>query len=218
MKSAKLFPSARAVLSVTALGCFLLGALSAGAALDNDVFSTVRSLPIGTAGMLTQNLPLTTNGPVDLLGYTGRGQILLTTGTNGAGAATITATIQTSPDTNTWTGLGNFALISSTTAINYTNLFFNTNTVVTDNYLLPFTATTPTASTAGWATPYPAPLLFTNAAGAITVTAKGTYVVGINLTDAPRYLQVVWTVTGVTGTNGNTFVGATLQGNRIYAP
>lgn len=190
-------------------------ATSAYSAIDNDVYSTTRLLQIGTPGTLLPTALVTTNGPVDLLGYNGTGFILFNTGTNAGG--TLTATIETSPDTNTWTQLANFSLINTVTTANVTNLYFGTNAIVVNSYLLPFTATYPTASTAGFATPYPAMNLFTNAAGAITMTKAGSYVVGIRLTDAPRYLHVVFSATGG-ATNGSTFVSATLIGNRIFAP
>lgn len=195
-------------------------AMPAAAAIDDDVFTTTRTVLIGTPGQLVHNILLTTNGPVDLLGYTGRGQIILNVATNMTVLGTVTATIETSPDSTNWTGLGNFALINSATSVSYTNLYYGgTNLIVTDSFLLPYTATLPSAASAGFSTPYPANSIpFTNAAGAITVSSMATpFIVGLNLTDNPRYIHVIWTAGGG-ATNGNTYVSSLLQGKRVIAP
>jgi hypothetical protein len=197
----------------------LATALPAGAALENDVFGTTRAALIGTPGQLVHNILLTTNGPIDLLGYTGRGEVILTTATNMTVLGTLTATIETSADTTNWTGLGSFALINSTTAISVTNMVYgSTNLIITNSFLLPFTTTLPTPASAGYATPYPAPNLYTNVAGAITCANMALpVIVGVNLTDSARYMHIIWTAGGG-ATNGNTFVSGLLIGNRYFVP
>ena len=180
----------------------------------NGTFREFSPAVIATPGPLAAAAPiLATNGPVDILGYYGTGEIDIISSTNAGGALTVT--VETSPDSTNWTGLSNFGLVNSTTAGAYTNLYYGTNLIVTDNYLYPFTITTPTAATAGYAAPYPnyLPIGLTNAAGAITITKAGIYRVGLNLTDSPRYLHLIWSATGA-ATNGQTVVGAWLNGPR----
>ena len=172
----------------------------------NGTFREFSPAVIATPGPLAAAAPiLATNGPVDILGYYGTGEIDIVSSTNAGGALTVT--VETSPDSTNWTGLSNFGLVNSTTAVAYTNLYYGTNLIVTDNYLYPFTITTPTAATAGYSTPYLAELPFTNT-GAITITAKGTYRVIINnIQDANRYFYIVYTPSG---TATNITVGANL--------
>ena len=160
-------------------------------------------LIIGVGGQLTF-----TNGPIDLHGFDGVAKIDFFAATNSAG--TITATFETSPDTNTWTAL-TYAL-GVATSVTYTNFYLNTNTIVVTPYILPGTFTTPTSATAGWATPYIAAAPMTNVA-AISCTANGMHMIGYNAADAARYLHVIWTCTGA-ATNGTTIVGATVTGRR----
>lgn len=186
-----------------------------------DFFNSQKILEVGApqylSGIATQNT--WTNGPADLIAYTGRGDIILNVGTNAGG--TVTAQVYTSPDSTNWTAAANFATVTSTTSVNYTNPYYGgTNLVVTDNYLMPGTLTTPAAYSAGFATPYTAPIpnLFTNAAGAVTVTGKANpYLIGINATDSSRYIYIIWTATGA-ATNGNTYVSAQFIGNQKWAP
>lgn len=204
MKFNKIILTALAVVSL---------ALSAFSQNDRDIFNTVRGVQIAVPATLAANATVTTNGPIDILGYGGRGVVIANTASNQSG--TLTLTLQTSSDTTNWSNLANFALINSTTSVSYTNLLYGgTNLVVTDKYLLPFTPTYPNASTAGYATPYPLPNLFTNTA-AVSVSASGTYVIGVNLTDCPRYLQAVWTAGN---TNATSVVSAQLFGSRFFAP
>jgi hypothetical protein len=183
----------------------------------NDVFNTVRLLPIGSTSISTVNPQ--TNGPVDILGFYGRGDVIITTSTNGVGG-TLAASVYTSPDSTNWTVLANTALIATTTSVIVTNLLYGTNTgsgiAVTDKYLLPYTNTLGSASS-GFVTPYPLPVQFTTTATNINVSSTGTYVVGVNLTDNQRYLQVVWFGTSLTNA-GNTVVSAILAGSRVIAP
>jgi hypothetical protein len=168
------------------------------------VLATPAVLPVNVAGLYTNN-------PVDIVGFCGVGTITLLSSTNAGG--TLTATIQTSPDTTNWTDLANFALVNSQTSFSITNGYYGgTNLYVTDAFLLPYTSTTPVAATAGFATPYSAYLPFTNS-GAVTITTAGAYQIGVNLSDSPRYLHLKWTATAA-ATNGTTVVGALLNGVR----
>lgn len=185
---------------------------------QSDAVDSTSSLIIATPGpwATVAGVNSVTNGPVDLLGFSGRGALYLMTSTNAGG--TLTAQAYTSPDSTNWTALANYMVINSTTSRSITNSYptgVNTNLVVTDNYLLPYSVATPTASSAGFNAPYEVYNAWTNT-GAVTVTAAGVYVVGINLTDSPRYLRVVWTGTGA-ATNGSTILGAFLTGKR-YLP
>jgi hypothetical protein len=81
----------------------------------------------------------------------------------------------------------------------------------TNVWQMPGTVTTPTAATAGWATPYLVPP--TAATAAITTTGGGTWTLGINLQDCGRYLSVLW---GLSGTQS--VVSATLTGRAADVP
>jgi hypothetical protein len=205
------------------LGLFAIAALmlSPAASPAQDAFSSDIPMVVATPGPLTAAAPiLSTNGPVDILGFFGRGDIDIISSTNAGG--TVTATIETSPDTTNWTGLANFALVNAQTAVAITNMYYgSTNLIVTNNYLLPYLPTSPTVYSAGFATPYgnyvSGQLAFTNAAGAITITKAGIYRVGVNLTDSQRYIHIIWSCTGA-ATNGQTVVGAFIRGNRAFPP
>jgi hypothetical protein len=191
---------------ILAMSCLIL-ALPAQAQFYG--FSVQRSIVLASPRILDSTAAYVTNGPIDISGYLGEAYIDITTFTNAGGALTATL-YNSSNSTNGLTALSNFALINSTTSYAYTNLTIGTNVYATNPYLLPGTITTPTAATAGWATPYLAALPFTNT-GAITVTTKGTYRVGIRAQDALRYLFVVWTPTGA---SSNDVVQATFNGVR----
>ena len=190
--------------------------VSVARAQTYDTFSATRTANIGSVSAIGIGGTPLTNGPVDIVGYMGRGTVLLTTFTNSTGGGNLYAAIETSPDSTNWTQLANYAVVTSPTSVSYTNMVFgsSTNLVVTDNFLLPGTITTPTAASSGFTTPYLAPLLFTNT-GTVNVSKNGNYLIGINLTDSARYLHVVWTGSA---TNGNTIVNAVLQGTRVISP
>jgi len=153
---------------------------------------------------------------VDLIGFGGRGILLFNVNTNltgGNGGGAFCVDVQTSPDTNVWTDLSNYALITNSTSIIYTNLYLGTNYATSDSFLLPYTATTPTAASAGYSTPYPAPFAFNNNAKTNFVNFTGNYAIGINLTDCPRYLHVI--LLNVTATSTNS-ISANLIGTRAF--
>ena len=156
---------------------------------------------------------LVSNAPVDLRGYEGIATVTIFSGTNAAGG-TCTLTLQTSTDKTNWTSLSNYALYSAANVI-YTNTYYGTNDLTaTNTFFLPGTITKPPAATAGWATPYLSPALFTNS-GTINVATNGIQVIAYNVQDAPRYLQALWT-TG--GTTTNIFVGAVVNARKQQFP
>ena len=191
------------------------------AASAQDAFKSLRTVIVQTP--VTLATALTTNTTVDLVGYQGIVKLDLIVNTNGAsgatgnvpGAGTLTATIYGSNDTNTWTAIAYSKAVN--TSINYTNsaLGAATNVYFTDTFLLPGTVTYPTVYSAGFATPYLVPVAMTNQT-AITISGSGVTEVGFNVTDAPRYLQVVWT--GTLDKTTNAVVAAVLTGFRAIAP
>jgi hypothetical protein len=177
-----------------------------------DFFGQPRTLVVATPKILSgAAVGLSTNAAVDVHMFKGVVKLDLFSCTN-ANAGTMTVTVETSPDTNTWTTLANYALATSTT-INYTNAA-NTNYVAANTWLLPGTVTTPTAATAGWATPYLLTSPFTNT-GAITLNGGGVSSIGFKVDDVGRYLHVIW---APAGSATNISVGAVLTGRAFYVP
>jgi hypothetical protein len=197
------------------LASVFAGVASVAIAQTADLWGSTRNIVISPSTELTGSTGILTNGPVDLHGYIGRALLDIYSCTNAGGA--LTATVQSSPDTTNWTTLTNYALISSTTQILYTNGYYaGTNLIGTNNYLLPGTITTATAgnssnSFAGQTWLNYSTVPFTNS-GSVTVTAKGVYQVGFNVAGLTgRYLQIYWTPTG---TSSNDAVAAKLTGVR----
>ena len=188
-----------------------LAGMVCGAAAQ-DLYRVPRTLVVTAPTQLTG--ALTTN-MVDLVGFTGIGKIDFCVTTNTgytAVSGSLTITLEGSNDTNTWTTLAYGKMTS--TSVSFTNLSIATNAVVTDTFMLPGVITTPTAYSAGFATPYladNAASRMTNTA-AITATSGTPVTVGVNLTDASRYLHVIYTATGGFTTNAN--VSAILTGFR----
>lgn len=151
-----------------------------------------------------------TNGPYDVRTFDGIAKVDLFCYTNSVTAGgTMTAQLFGSDDTTNKTALSGIAFVNGTTAVNYTNGYYGgTNLIATNSYLLPGTITTPTAATAGFATPYLTELPFTNS-GAITIPT-GWSEMGFSISDAKRYIYIVWTPGGtVTNfTAGGVLTGA----------
>ena len=185
------------ILGVAAVGVMLVQ--SARAQIGFDTYAATRTYVLAAPQNIGVNggVGLVTNGPVDHIKFTGTVKLDLLTVTNtGTTGGTLTATIYTSPDQTNLTALANYALTTSPTTDNITNYYYGgTNLVASNSVLMPNTPTTPTAWSAGYATPYPAPTLFTNT-GAITLTGNKTVQVGIRILDQPRYLYVVYTAGG----------------------
>lgn len=202
------------IFKLAALGMlFASCALPAMAQRGWDLFSVPRYFVYGPTNLKVATA-VYSNAPIDLLPMTGIGNLLITCQTNtGSNGMICTATIYTSTDATNWTSVSNFALITNNTSLIFTNTTYggfnagsltNTNTV-----LLPGTVTTPNAASAGFATSYLAPILFTNAAGAISMQISGETLIGLNLDNLGRYLSVAFTPTGTTT---NETVGFVLQG------
>ena len=201
------------------LGLAAAGIVACATAVQaqEDAFNLVRvENLINPAAAIFGGANSVTNYVSDETGYYGRGFILLNVNTNisgGGGASTFA--VQVSIDQTNWVSLNNYALISAPTAINYTNTYYGgTNLIATNNFLLPFTITAPTAYSAGFQAPWPAPVLFTNTAASVAIPTSGNYIIGFSLRDNPRYLQtIVTTATGKTNA-----VTATLLGFRNVTP
>ncbi len=181
----------------------LLAAAPALAQSGFNPYQEQRTIVLAPPTTILNDL-LTSNTPIDIRGLEGIAKVDIFAVTNGGG--TLTCTLETSPDLTNWTALANYAL-STRTAVAITNTYWgSTNIFATNSFLLPGVWTTPTAATAGFASPYLAPAGFTNST-AITVTTKGAYQIGFNISDQPRYLHVLWTATS---SATNSVVGAFL--------
>lgn len=158
----------------------------------------------GTAGA-TASCPWTNApGPIDIHPFTGIGWIHTSGLTNAALGSTgqiITNLVQTGADQTNWITLTNCVVITTNTSAILTNFYYGaTNLLATNAVLVPGNITTPTAATAGFATPYLAPFLFTNSAS-FAMTSGQDYLIGFNVDDASRYIRIIWTTGGQTITN-----------------
>jgi hypothetical protein len=153
---------------------------------------------------------LTTSGSnfvIDTSGYIGTAKIdfIGIVPPNGS-TNVMSVTLASSPDWTNWTSVSNYALAVSNNII-YTNTVYAANLFATNFINLPGTITTPTASSAGFATAYLNPALETNAAGPITITptaanAGAAVTIGVDMGSlSGRYLRAAVTVGGTT-TNG----------------
>lgn len=193
-----------------------------------DAFNQLRALPVANIIIPTNGVAASTNGPFDMIGYVNRGILAGILSTNGgAGAASVTLQLQTSTDTTNWSAVSNYALITQSTAVIYTNLgvlsagqiWSSTNFSFTDNYLLPYTLATPYAPIAGFAPPYSAPNVFTNQSATVNIPGNQWFELSANWTDQQRYMRAIWTYSGaVTNAAFNNYINAIWFGPRIYAP
>lgn len=185
----------------------LVVGLSASAQSSFDAFGGMRTLvwPAVVTGATFSNAPM------DLRLFTGIVNLNFGGMTN-VNSGTLTATVEVSNDLTNYTSIANVA-IATQTAINYTNSYYAANSMIaTNTYLLPGTLTTPTASSAGFATVYVAPAQFTNTPGAFNVLTNGTYAIGFKVDDQPRYLHIKWT------TSANCTVFGSLTGKTLGGP
>ena len=184
------------ILGLAAVGAMLVQ--TASAQIGFDTFSSTRTYVLAAPQNIAVNagVGLVTNGPVDKVRLIGTGKIDFLTATNtGATGGTLTATLYGSPDQTNLTAISNYALITPTTESITNATYGGTNLIASNSVLLPGTVTTPTAYSAGFATPYLAPALFTNT-GAITLNGNKNVQVGLRMIDMPRYLYVVYTAGG----------------------
>ena len=204
------------ILAVASL-CFVF---PAQAQRGFDVYAgSVRTVVLAPPYLYTGGAAMNagTNGWVDCKGFDGMAKIDFASVTN-VGNSTFTVTVQTSTDQTNLVTLAN-ASYASATSIVYTNFFYSgypTNLITaTDNYLLPGSIVTPSAASAGWATPYlnVSANPYTNTVSAMTITTNGVQQVGFNIGDALRYLRVIVTPGGG-ATNG--CVSAVLTAHTSY--
>jgi hypothetical protein len=131
------------------------------------------------------------------------------------GAATITVT--TSPNgTNGWVNLTNYSLATATTVI-YTNYWGTTNsqyTLATNNYLVPGVLSNAVPSLNGFAGQFYVQNPFTNYGAVCAGVTNANYLVGFQVNDQQRYLQVVWAITGTS----TTWAGSTVLVGRRSNP
>lgn len=187
----------------------ILAAMASGAYAQNgfDPYGGMRTVVLAPSqNLLNSAAGATTNTAVDLRVFTGIAKIDFFAQTNSAG--TLTVTLQGSTDSTNWSTFANYAL-STATAVNWTNTYYaagTNNLVFTNTFLLPGTITTPTASTAGFASSYLFQAPFTNS-GAITLPGNTPVSIGVKIDDQLRYLRAIWTPGG---TSTNVSVGAIL--------
>ena len=143
------------------------------------------------------------NFVTDIHGFEGVAKIDISFLTNNG---TSTLAIYTSPDRTNWTALNNFAVATSNSVI-YTNLYYGSATPLATNIIMyPGTITTPSASSAGFATKYILPSPFTNTTLA---TANGLTTIGFVIPDAARYIQFNDTVAA-----GSNFISAVMTARK----
>jgi hypothetical protein len=195
-------------------GLAVLGLSFSAGAQTFDMFNATRTYILAPTQNIGVNggVGLITNTAVDHVKLLGRVKVdfimLTNSGTTGG---TLTAQLYTAPDNTNFTALANYALISSPTTDIITNAYYPGTNTCANSMMLPGTATYPTAATAGYATPYLAPLPFTNT-GAFTLNGNPNVQVAFNITDQPRYIRLVYTAGGtVTNFTG----GAILTGYPI---
>jgi hypothetical protein len=201
---------------IIGLAAICVLAIAPCARAQSDAVAANSPLILANVGTLAASALLTTNNPVWLSSYYGRGEIYFISSTNAGG--TLAATIETSPDTTNWTGLPAYSLAANYT-LSWMNTYYgSTNLLATNTWVLNYTPTAVTPATAGYVSTYAAvtgTLQNTNT-GTVTITKAGIYKIGVSLpTDV--YAHVIWTATGA-ATNGNTVVGAFLVGPRAVRP
>ena len=180
------------ILGLAAIGVMAF-APCARAQSDNVAKNT--PLILANVGPLAAAAPIViTNAPVWLAGYYGKGEIYFMSSTNGGG--TVTATVETSPDTTNWTAIPTYSLAANYTQT-WTNTYYgNTNLLATNTWVLNYSPTASSPASAGFVSTYAGvtgTLQSTNT-GAVTITKAGIYKIGVILpTDV--YAHVIWNCT-----------------------
>lgn len=182
------------------------GLLAVGftASAQFDYFAAPRTIQL-PAQLITAT---SSNQVIDIHGFQGTAKIDLFAFTN-SGNSALTFLPLSSPDRTNWT------IVPYALATLYTNIVTNNNygtalPIATNYYNYAGVKTTPTAATAGFATPYIAQAAFTNIAA--TTLTTNVVTIGFQVPDAGRYLQLLWTVTG--GSNPTNTVGAAFTGRK----
>ncbi len=165
-----------------------------------------------------------TNQPIDIHAYDGVAAAYFTWARNpiaeaSAQSGSLTVTVYGS---NTATNRGvektlvapiwaisNLSIATSTplTLTNYSYSLITQRSWVTNTYHVPGTIVTADPATQGFAGQYLVQEPFTNAAVGATTAVIGSQLVGFQIGDQPRYLQLVYTVTG---TNSVFFVSGAI--------
>lgn len=180
--------------------------LTASAQRTTDLFGAPRSVVVTPANVVPGASFVTNTVDMIMLDGTVALDIFAVTNT-GATGGTLTATLYSSYDKTNFTLLP-YALGTNYT-VTYTNKYYGgTNLTQADTYALPGYFITPSAASAGWATPYFQSTAFTNT-GAINVATANVYHIGFAANDVGRYLHIVW---NPGGTVTNFSVGAVVSG------
>jgi hypothetical protein len=163
-----------------------LSLFAVGAQAQLDTFAGARTI----LALPPQVITAVVSNVVDVHSYDGVAKIDLVSATRDAANVTTFTLAGSATRTGTYTTIATFALGVPTT-VPYTNTAAGGAT----NYLyLAGTLTTPTASTAGWASQYIVPSAFTTS-GSIALTGCTNGVLGFNIADVPRYLSITATPT-----------------------
>ena len=165
-----------------------------------DIYALQKEVQLVALTNIAVATGFTTNtNTIDLEGkFIGSGYVNIWANTN-YGTNTLTVTPQTSVDLTNWVSLSNYAISVSSPTL-YTNINYSGSTngalLSTNQEINPFTLTTPTASSAGWATQYPLPAPFTNS-GALTPSFNVENRIGIqSVSDLSRYFRLLTVSSG----------------------
>jgi len=215
MKTRKTFTAVAMAAAFFAIIALSLAPERARAQSAFDLPGSIRTVLVDAPRLISGNAAnaVTSTVPVDIHLFTGKVKIDFILKTNTGNSDVLAANVQTSPDLVSWTSLQNYALLSRATAVIYTNLYYGTNGLTATNYYnLPGAIVTPTAATAGWATPYlDNSTPYTNT-GAITMAGEGVYTIGFQADDQQRFLRV-WYLPSGNATNNN--VAAVMTGRTL---
>jgi hypothetical protein len=186
----------KALLAIAIIGATAAHSFAQG--FGSDSFSGERTIILSQGalaiGASSNGLPAV----ADLTGIIGVAKIDVFSGCDNA-SGTQTVTVQNSADNTNWTTLSS-CVLATNIAISRTNFYYSsTGIAITDTNFLTGVVTTPTASSAGFATTYIPAAAFTNTATWVA-NGPGWREVGFVAQDANRYLRVV-VVPGGTGTN-----------------
>jgi hypothetical protein len=149
----------------------------------------------------------TTNNPVLTRMFDGTSVVFYWFGTN-FGSNTFQVLPQTSADTTNWNSLSNYAIGYWTTVTNTNS--YNGTVISTNQYLLPGTPTSVTASSSGFSTPYLSYSPFTNS-GVYSNNANAQIAIAYTVADQGAYFRTIYTTTG-TNTYGGFWIGR-VKGN-----
>jgi hypothetical protein len=206
-------------ISVLTMVTAVCAVLPSKAQLGVGMFDETRAVSVYGPSMFANPTPsasiLVTNRPVDLSQYNGRGEFIINESTNGQVAGTSQYYLYSSPDTTNWSAVTNYAVISGTTSVISTNLYYGFGTngsggcLATNFMFMPYSFLTPTPWISFWATPYQSFNLFNNS-GPVSLAPQGTTIIGYNVTDNGRYFEGV--VSNTAGATSNCVFSATFLG------